>query len=153
METIKVTFNNIYDFWKIAEGNPIKSIRFEHTQVKEDCGYIVKFIVKYIVFKNNPDVTYIKTDTESYDDHFEEPLSKIKSIIPQHLHNNIICFFNALGIFIILKGNSSSFPINDILEDFYIEFLDSDKLGLCQKSFPGSKKTCFDYLNKYKNKV
>ena len=153
METIKVTYKNIYDFWKIAEGNPIKSIRFEHTQVREDCGAIIKFIVKYIVFKNNPDVTYIKTDTESYSDYFEEPIENIKSIIPQYLHSSIIYFFNSLGIFIILKGNISSFPINDILNDFYIEFIDSDKLGLCQKSFPGSKEACFKYLKKYKNKI
>ena len=153
METFKVTFNNIYNFWKIAEGNPIKTIRFEHTQVKEDCGYIVKFIVKHIVFKNNPDITYIKTDTESYDNYFEEPINNIKAIIPQYLHSNIIYFFHAQGIFIILKGDIGSFPINDILDDFYVEFLDSDKLGLCHKSNYGSKEKCFDYLRKYKNKV
>ena len=155
METINVTFNNIWSFWKIAEGNPIKSIRFEHTQVIEDCGVIEKFIVKYIIFKNNPEVTYIKTDPESFDDddNFEVPLNKVKSIIPHYLHNNIICFYNALGLFIILKGDISLFPINDILNDFYIQFLDSDKLGLWQKNFPGSKGSCFQYLNKFKNNV
>jgi hypothetical protein len=149
METIHVTYNNIYKFWDVAKGNPIKSIHFEHHSAE----YNMQFVTKTIVFKHNPDVIYTKTDPWSSDDYdtFEDPIKEIESILPYHLHDKIVYFYNALGIFVALKGDLSMFPISEILNYFDIEFLDSNKLGLSYKCRPALKEDIFKYLhaNKY----
>ena len=154
METIKVTYQNLHIFWNVAEGNPIKSIRFEHTQSEEYLGFSAKFNVKYVVFKDNPNITYIKTDDENLeDDRFEEPVKDIENIIPQYLHGSIHYFYQPYGIYIILKGDISSFPMDAILKKFKVEFLDSDKLALSHNNLHSASEKCFNFLRKYKNKV